>query len=115
MNTSRCKLAKGTPDEADLVPTNEHFNCLKTYADESHLFRYLLECKDCGQLYFYEFYEEIDWEEGNDPQYTTYIPVETAGEAEELNKKSNLELLRVTPRLQDDFLQDGTKTIRWVK
>ncbi|MDI6739344.1 MAG: hypothetical protein QME74_03155 [Candidatus Edwardsbacteria bacterium] len=45
------------------------------YEDESHLIRKLYHCRKCGQLYFYEFYEEIDWAEGNDPQYRTMIPV----------------------------------------
>jgi len=78
------------------------------------LFRYVLKCDRCGQLYFFEFYETIDWIEGNDPQYTTYIPVNTIEEAQELNKLSELELLIIVPRLQADFLQNGKRDIRWV-
>ncbi len=36
------------------------------YADESHFQRYLLKCRECGQLYFFEFLEEIDWSHGKD-------------------------------------------------
>jgi hypothetical protein len=53
------------------------FELLDTYADDSHLSRRLLKCRECGQLYFVEFYEEIDWLDGKDPQYVTYIPGET--------------------------------------
>ena len=35
----------------------ENFELLETFADDSHFWRYLLKCKECGQLYFYEFYE----------------------------------------------------------
>jgi hypothetical protein len=65
-------------------PMKETFDLVDTYADKSHLLRYLLKCRECGQLYFYEWYEEIDWVDGNDPQYSTYIPVESGAEIEQL-------------------------------
>ncbi len=83
------------------------FECLETFEDESHLNRCLLKCRECGQLYFYEFYEEIDWSDGDDPQYRTYIPVETPAEIELLRKSSPLELMRFTPRLMRDFPRGG--------
>ena len=52
------------------APMKEGFELVETYADESHLRRYLLKCRECGQLYFFEFYEWVDWEHGNDPQYS---------------------------------------------
>jgi hypothetical protein len=52
------------------TPMKERFELVETYADESHLRRYLLKCRECGQLYFFEFYEWVDWEHGNDPQYS---------------------------------------------
>lgn len=109
-----CHLVETTPSEDNLVPTKDHFEVIKTFVDESHLFRYLLKCKKCGQLFFYEFYEEIDWKEGKDSQYSTYIPVNSKEEAEDLNKKSQIELLGVLPRLQSDFVGDK-KTIKWAK
>lgn len=66
-----------------------------------------------GQLYFFEFYEEIDWEGGNDPQYTTYIPVETNEEIETLKKSSPLELLQFFPRLQIDFPKEAKEPKVW--
>lgn len=79
------------------------FDVVEVYEDSSHLGRALLRCKRCGQLYYYEFYEVIDWEEGDDKQYCTYIPVENdRGLIDTLNKKSSLELLGVSPKLQWD-------------
>jgi formylmethanofuran dehydrogenase subunit E len=40
---------------------------VETFLDESHLIRRLKRCNECGQLYFYQFLEEIDWEKGDDP------------------------------------------------
>jgi len=106
----------GTPTNSNLVPTSEHFICLKILADECHLFRYILKCKRCGQIYFFEFYEVIDWVAGNDPQYSTYIPISTIKEAEKLNTKSSFELCYVTPRLQDDWgAKDTVKNVKWVR
>jgi hypothetical protein len=83
------------------------FERVETFVDESHLSRELLRCKDCGQLYFFEFYEEIDWKDGNDPQYSKYIPVETDAEIEMLKKASPLKLLEYLPQLRHDFPKDA--------
>ena len=92
------------------------FDCLETFEDDSHLKRLLLKCRECGQLYFYEFYEWIDWEEGDDPQYWTYIPVETAAEIEMLKEASPFDLMRFTPRLQRDFPNRGkAPRLIWIR
>jgi len=92
----------------------ERFELVEEYEDESHLRRYLLKCRECGQLYFFEFYEEIDWDEGNDPQYTKYVPVGSAADGAELARLSPAALLSVTPRLCIDFPQDAdSPTIHW--
>jgi hypothetical protein len=109
-----CHLIQITPVVTDLLPTSDRFRLIKTYEDESHLFRYLLRCKRCGQLYFFEFYEEIDWENGDDPQNTTYIPINTAKEADALHALSPIELLAVTPRLQFDTGRGNSGVVRWV-
>ena len=79
---------------------------VKEYLDESHLIRRLYRCRKCGQLYFYEFYEEIDWSEGNDPQYRTLIPVADEASAEALNKQSPLQLLAY-PSIRMDYPQEA--------
>jgi hypothetical protein len=96
-------------------PMKDRFELLETFEDESHLWRYLLKCRECGQLYFYEFYEEIDWVDGEDPQYVTYIPVETEAEIEVLKKCTPIELCGYFPRLQRDFAKGAKEpTVRWV-
>jgi hypothetical protein len=97
-------------------PKTERFELVETYADESHWSRCLLKCRECGQLYFYEFYEIIDWEDGEDPQYWTYIPVESEAEIETLKKTSPIELLEFLPRLRIDFPK-GAKvpSVGWVR
>lgn len=67
---------------------------VKSYEDESHLIRSLLRCKDCGHLYFHEFYEIVDWTEGNDAQYSTWIPVDEIESADSLNGLSPMQLMR---------------------
>lgn len=109
-----CHLIESTPTESDLDSAHKNFIHVKTLIDESHLFRYILKCNRCGQLYFYEFNEEINWSGGNDSQYNTYIPVNTVEEAEGLYSNSQLELLGINPRLQCDFVGDKT-TIRWIR
>lgn len=89
-----------------------NFDILETFEDESHLIRRLLKCKECGQLYFYEFCEEIDWVNGDDPQWRKYIPVENQEEAEKMAQMSPLELLQFSPRLQDD---SSKETIKWIR
>jgi hypothetical protein len=42
---------------------------------ESHLGVALRRCRECGQAFLFIFTEEIDWEGGNDPQTTYYLPV----------------------------------------
>lgn len=66
---------------------------VKTYEDDSHLLRQLLRCTECGSLYFFEFYEEVDWQEGNDPQYSTWIPVADVETADYLSGLSRFDLL----------------------
>jgi hypothetical protein len=84
-------------------PKEDRFDLIDTYVDDSRLIRRLLKCTECGQLYFYEFHEEVDWDAGEDPQYRTYIPVENDSEIEALKKASQFELLQYFPRLQRDF------------
>ena len=96
--------------------TKSRFERIETFVKDSHLWRYLLKCRECGQLYFFEFFEVVDWEGGDDPQYTTYIPVGTVEEATALSKLTPAALLNHFPRLQMDFPKsaDGP-VVRWVK
>jgi hypothetical protein len=102
--------------ELILEPVGQRFELLETYEEESHFWRYLLKCRECSQLYFYEFYEEIDWEKGNDAQQSTYVPVNSQEEAEILKMKSSFELQQCFPRLQKAFPKDAERpVVDWLK
>jgi hypothetical protein len=98
-----------------IAAAGDRFEAVGTFVDESHLHRGLLKCRECGQLYFSEFYEMVDWDDGDDAQYTTYVPVETAAEIDALKQAGVMEILFYTPRLQRDFPK-GAKAarVRWI-
>jgi hypothetical protein len=56
---------------------------LEELIDESHFHVMILACGDCEQRYVSIFTETIDWEDGEDPQYWSLLPI-TAGEADSL-------------------------------
>lgn len=95
------------PQLVRAAPMKEGFELIDTYADESHLKRYLLKCRECGQLYFFEFYEWVDWEHGNDLQYSKYIPAPSVEDAQTLKQASQAELLLFSPSLNIDFPRDA--------
>jgi hypothetical protein len=78
---------------------------VECYEDSSHLTRSLYKCRECGQLYFHEWYEWVDWEHGNDKQYSTLVPVETQEEIGTLKQTSTFTLMTYFPRLQFDGAQ----------
>ena len=78
------------------------FEVIEDYVDDSHLDRSLWKCRECGQLYFHECYEWVDWDEGNDKIYVTLIPVQTPEEIAALNQTTIFTLMRYHPRLHLD-------------
>ncbi len=93
----------------------ERFEVLETFVESSHWDRSLLKCLECGQVYFWEFYETIDWEGGDDAQHTTYIPVQTPEEVEVLKNASVFDLRLFSPRLERDRPTGANAaTMRWV-
>lgn len=81
---------------------SEFFDGVECYEDSSHLTRSLFKCRECGQLYFHEWYEWVDWDKGNDKQYSTLIPVHSTEEIEALKCTSVFTLMTYFPRLQFD-------------
>ena len=81
---------------------SDTFEEVESYEDGNHLIRSLYKCRECGQLYFYEFYEWVDWNGGNDRMYTTFIPVQTREQIEELKAANPFMLMTYLPRLQVD-------------
>jgi hypothetical protein len=62
---------------------------LKRYSKDCHHIRQLMNFR---QLYFHEFYEEVDFREGEDQQYFIFIPVDSLKAADELNKLTRFAL-----------------------
>lgn len=95
---------------------NEAFTVVETFLDESHQTRDLLKCKLCGQLYFHEFLEWIDWEAGNDPQYQTFVPIGSKEEVDPLLRVDEFGLQSFSPRLLVDFPKAAKSArVRWVR
>ncbi len=100
--------------EQDLNPRT--FKEISVFIDDSHFKRKLLECKDCGQLYFYQFTESIDYIGGNDPQHGIFIPVKSREDADRISKLNSMEIYLYQPRLLSDFPEDADKPIvKWIK
>jgi hypothetical protein len=56
--------------------------------DESHFHVMILACPFCAQRFVSIFTESIDWQDGDDPQYWTLLPI-TATEAADLLRRQN--------------------------
>ncbi|MFH1574672.1 MAG: hypothetical protein ABIG68_11855 [Acidobacteriota bacterium] len=103
---ARCHLWTKSPlRDEDLKSSLEK---VKTYEDESHLKRALYRCRDCGQLYLFEFYEEVDWQGGDDPQWSAWIPVTGVEQADEFSKLAP-GTLGGLPGIHVDFPRDADK------
>jgi len=86
-------------DRPELNTSRGFFESIEDLEDESHFARSLLRCRECGQLYSYEFFEIVDWEEGNDKQYSTFVPVNTTEEIAAVKDSSYITIHRFFPRL----------------
>jgi hypothetical protein len=91
----------------------EILDLVNTYSKKSHFSRELVKCRECSQLYLKEFYEEIDWIEGDNPQHITYIPVRSSGEAELINHVGLYQFQNFNPCIKIDRPKGGPKKIYW--
>jgi hypothetical protein len=98
-----------------VAAAKDRFEPVETFVDDSHFHRALLKCRECGQLYFSQFYEEVDWDDGDDAQYTTYVPVATREQIAALKQSSMFDVWLYSPRLQRDY-PSGAKaaTVGWI-
>jgi hypothetical protein len=71
---------------------------IASYQDGRHRIRSLEKCRECGQLYFYDWFEWTERDEGVDWALSNLIPVQTEAEIEALKQASSV--LRYWPRLQ---------------
>ena len=74
------------PESADDAWRAREFLDRDDLIDESHFIVALLRCPECGQAFLSVFTETIDWQDGDDPQHWTVLPV-TSSEAEALLEK----------------------------
>ena len=104
------------PEPAATAVLRDGFERLREFVDESHWSRSLLRCRECGQLYVFEFYEEIDWVDGDDPQYCTWLPVETDAEVESLSRPAVANLRAYRPHLRKDWPKGAPAArVYWVR
>jgi hypothetical protein len=110
------QCALWTDPEATLAnPLKQQFALHATFVEESHWWRYLLECRECGQRYVYEFHEEVDWADGDDPQYVTLVPVKTQAEIDAVCAAPQDCLGGFVPRLCKDWPKGAARHhVRWV-
>ncbi len=99
-------------DVSMIAQLADFFTVIQVYAEDSHLSRSLVKCKQCDQLYAKDFYEEVDWVDGEDSQRWTYVPVEHKEDAEELARLDSI--AGASPSLHEDFLKGEKKKVYWV-
>jgi len=97
-----------------LTPSDLDFEIVKNITESSHFDRNILRCKQCGQLYFHEFYEIVNYG-GNDDMYDTYIPVESEEDIKILLEATEpMDLLQFSPRLLYAFVNSKNEPLRWI-
>jgi len=93
----------------------QNLETIETFVDDGHFSRRLMKCKECGQLYFKEFYETTDYIGGNDPQYITLVPVYSKEDIEKLKATSMFELLEFRPHISSNWPADADRpSVCWV-
>lgn len=72
-----------------------HLVTIEELVDDSDYMRSIKQCS-CGQIFFYEFIELKDYENGNDAIYRMLIPIPDRKTGHELNTKPSTELTKYT-------------------
>ena len=87
--------------------------------DDSHLGVTMRSCAHCRQQFVAVFAEVVDWQDGDDSQYWSLLPV-TQGEAKaltELNESQAIAYLNGLPKqrrcLQDDHPKGKPRRVAW--
>ena len=79
----KCILSKASHLTRDNMISLLHHKPVKIYQDDSDFRRKVLRCKECGQLYFFEYYE-VRYDDDEDMHWT-YIPIRNIKQADYLN------------------------------
>ncbi len=97
-----CHLWKSEKLQHKELAVGQALKEVKIFEDDSHHMKKLLKCRKCGQLYFYEFYEEMSFSDGNDSSYRTFVPVENSKIAEKIAQGDIYSSGHYSPRIQHD-------------
>lgn len=103
------------PDHLLTAGAGSLMEIVKTYYQESHDSAMLRRCSECGQLWLYRFYEEIDWKGGEDPTWRTWLPVASAEEADRLCATSWRAVREMRPVLLNDWPKGAPQTAFWLR
>lgn len=114
MNQPKSCVLWRDPESVISVPLRDGFELLETFVKESHWWRYLLKCRECGQVYVFEFLEEVDWVDSDDPRYCTWIPIETDEEVQRVKAAGQLDMRSFIPHLCDDRPKGAERKVYWV-
>lgn len=110
-NPAQCLLW----NKMDLTPLDLKLEMVEMFVREPHLERDLFKCKECGQLYFHEWYEHVNFKH-DAFMYETYFPVETKEEIEALkNTKTSVEIMQFLPQLHGSFTNSKDETLHWLE
>ena len=76
------------PSSADAAwEARRALTCKADLIDESHFHVMILACPACSQHFLSVFTEQVDWTDGEDPQYWVVLPI-TSGESASLLARS---------------------------
>ena len=110
-NPTQCLLWK----KINLTPLDLDLELLKVFVRSPHLERDLFRCRECGQLYFHEWYEHVNFKHDS-YMYDTYLPVETEEEMRQLAEtKTSAELTRFLPQLHGSFTNGKKDSLQWLE
>jgi hypothetical protein len=87
-------------------PITPELETLEELADESHFGVSIRQCVGCKQLFVSVFCERIDWQEGNDSQYTALVPI-SRDEADRLRAQRD--------RVSEDYLDQLGSDRTWLR
>lgn len=98
-----------------LTPEDLNLEMVKVFIRSDHIERNLFKCRECGQLYFHEWYEHINFKHDDD-MYDTYIPVETDEDINTLlEAKSSADLAKFLPQLHGSYTNNQNDSLRWIE
>ncbi|MHB8860551.1 MAG: hypothetical protein ACYC48_02335 [Minisyncoccota bacterium] len=95
-------------------PWDLNLESLEVFTNEPLLKRELFRCRECGQLYFHEWYEHHNFRR-DAYMYDTFIPVDTEEDITVLTQvKSSAELMAFLPQLHGSYTNSQEDTLKWI-